>query len=1110
MNQSMKKNQPKSTEKKDIGAKIAAYKKLFFFNQLVKGSLFFGTILLSIFLTFNLIEHFAQLSSEGRATLFFIFLGITLASGIHFLIIPLLYFLNINKNLSDEHAALQIGEEFPDIKDKLLNLIQLNKNKDVLAQAAVMQKTIEFEKHEFTEAVKIEKNRKYFPYILTPSIIIILSIIFWPNLIYKSTERIINYDQQFKPEMPFKVKILNSKLEAIHNEDFKLRIAVEGKNIPAHIYLLNNGRKIKMSKTEGKDSSFEYEFKKIQKEHSVIINAANHIIGPYKISMIHRAILNKISLKIKYPAYTKKKTETIHNMGNIEVPKGSLISWHLETDHCDKLQVNFPEIDKELKPRKVKDNEFLFSIKPLKSTTYTIYLQNEEDLSPNSIHYQIKVTNDSYPKITAEILPDSTLYRYLIIGGQISDDYGVSKLVLRYKKNKDRKFKSKIIPISKNKTKQSYYYNWQLESTELRYGDKLEYYLTVFDNDKVNGYKSTSTNHFVFKMPEKDKIKDNIQQSNVETEKKLTESLNQAKDLKENLQRVEDRLKTKKELDWQDKKILESLIEQRKEVEKEIDKLNKQFKEELKVREHFDENKDDAKDKEIAQKTKQLQKLMNEVLDEETKKLYQELQKMLQEKTMDYNKVQEQLDKLNDKESNLDSELERALELFKQMKVELKLEELVEYMEKLSQSQEQLSKEDINKSNFSKIAEKQDSINKEFGKLEKNLDQLQSLNQELEQPNAIPETKSEIKDIKKEQNDFKNAYKAKARKLAEKKQDDIKDKMNSLAGKLKQMKDNMESEQVSENLETLRKIQSNLIEASFEQETILEKFKEIKQNNPDFVQYSKRQLNLKNNIEIVKDSLNALSKRVFQLSATITRELNDMNMHMQDAITGIKDRKIHKTKVHQQFTMTTMNNLALMLDRLISKMQDQKQQNGKGKGKKKKKSKPSSSMSELQKQLNKKIQDLKKSGKSGRQLSEEVAKLAGEQERIRRSLEEYNKKSSRIGGNKEKQEIQKLVKEMEKTELDLVNKRLTQETILRQEQINSQLLKTEKALKEQEIDKKRKAEQNKEDYDKALPKAFEKYIEMKKKELEQYKTIPVELNPYFKEEVNKYFNQKQN
>jgi len=93
---------------------------------------------------------------------------------------------------------------------------------------------------------------------------------------------------------------------------------------------------------------------------------------------------------------------------------------------------------------------------------------------------------------------------------------------------------------------------------------------------------------------------------------------------------------------------------------------------------------------------------------------------------------------------------------------------------------------------------------------------------------------------------------------------------------------------------------------------------------------------------------------------------------------------------------------------------------------------------------------------------------------------------------------------MEKTEEDLVNKRLSSEMMERQKEILTRLLEAENALRERELDDKRKAEKAK-SYEKRLPKAFEEYIKAKEKEIELLKTVPLKLNPYYKKEVQKYF-----
>jgi hypothetical protein len=159
------------------------------------------------------------------------------------------------------------------------------------------------------------------------------------------------------------------------------------------------------------------------------------------------------------------------------------------------------------------------------------------------------------------------------------------------------------------------------------------------------------------------------------------------------------------------------------------------------------------------------------------------------------------------------------------------------------------------------------------------------------------------------------------------------------------------------------------------------------------------------------------------------------------------------------------------------------------------------SPSELQMQLNQQMNDVKQSEKSGRELSEEMARMAAEQARIRKMMEEMKEKLDRGGGETP---ADGLSEKMEQTEWDLVNKRITEQTIRRQKEILTRMLEAENALREREQDEQRKGE-TANPYEKRIPKAFEEYLKLKEKEVELLKTIPARLQPYYRKEINEYF-----
>ncbi len=149
----------------------------------------------------------------------------------------------------------------------------------------------------------------------------------------------------------------------------------------------------------------------------------------------------------------------------------------------------------------------------------------------------------------------------------IGDDYGVTKLALHFKlRDENRKeilSRTTNIPISNNQIQQTFFYNWTLDSLKLNPGEQLEYHLEVWDNDGVNGRKSTKTANYTFLIPTEGNLVAEIKQSQAKTQQKIDQSVGKANKLQDQIEQANQKLKGKQTLDWQDKKMLEDIIQQK-------------------------------------------------------------------------------------------------------------------------------------------------------------------------------------------------------------------------------------------------------------------------------------------------------------------------------------------------------------------------------------------------------------------------------------------------------------------------------------------------------------------------------------------------------------------
>ena len=431
-------------------------------------------------------------------------------------------------------------------------------------------------------------------------------------------------------------------------------------------------------------------------------------------------------------------------------------------------------------------------------------------------------------------------------------------------------------------------------------------------------------------------------------------------------------------------------------------------------------------------------------------------------------------------------------------------------------------KDDKKGDSLSNLEKEQEELNQEFDSLKKDMEDIQKKNEDLQQPMDLPDDQESQENISQEMQESSDQLQQQKPKDASEHQKNASDQMKKMAGQMQMAMGQMQMQQMQEDMKALRALLQNLIHVSFDQERIMNELSETKDEDPRYVDLGQQQKKLQKDSEMIEDSLFALSKRVPQLEAVVNREISKVNMNMQNSIENISERQTGKATSKQQYVMTSYNNLALMLDEVLQQMQMQmasqmpgtgncQKPGGMGKGQK-----PSAQqLRQMQEALSKKMQQMQKmldqqggkkpgkQGKGGRQLSKELAKMAAEQEAIRREIQRISNELNEQGQGAGNQ-LKRIAEEMEKTEEDLVNKRITNETLKRQREITTRLLEHEKAEKKRKFDNKREAREA-ENIERADPKEFFEYQKKKEQEVELLRTIPPDLMPYYRNKVNEYF-----
>jgi len=1153
---------------KTIQTKLERFIRKYYTNELIKGSILFFSIGLLYLIVTLLIEHFLWLNSTLRTVLFWAFIGVELALFVKFIIIPLAKLFKLQKGINNVQASKLIGNYFPEVKDKLLNVLQLKAETDnsELLLASIEQKSLELQPFPFKLAVNFKQNTKYLKYAAIPLLILLLTALTGKfNLFSDSYERVVNYKTAYEPPAPFQFFVLNDNLQAIENKEYRLVVETAGEVIPETAQIKFNDETYFLQQR----GSGQFEFVFDQPKNEITFNLlANDVVSkPYTLNVLQVPTLVNFEMILDYPAYTRKRDEVLKSTGNAVVPQGTNITWKLNTKSTDNVYL----YARDTTVFNTKEsNKFEAAKRVYNTLDYNLSTSNKSLKDYENLAYSISVIRDEYPELNVKSRIDSLDQQSLYFYGQVSDDYGLSKLQLVYYTSDNEANKS-IEPIPISKSNFDEFISAFPNNLNIKEGVSYDLYFELFDNDAISKNKSTKSSVFSYRKRTKTEEEQKQLQEQNETIKDLNKTLEKFDEQQKQLEELSKTQKEKSELNFNDKKKFENFIKRQQQQEQMMKQFNKKLKENLD--EFQKENKEDDQFKKDLKE--RLEK--NEEQLKKDEKLLEELEKLREKISKE--ELSQKLEKLAKQAKNQKRSLEQLVELTKRYYVNKKAEKIGKDLEKLAEEQDNLA----NKEQEKNTKKEQDAINKKFEDLEKQLDDLMKENKELKQPVELPRDEFKEEDIKKEQQEASDELgkkeqsessqdKKEKNDSAKKKQKSAAKKMKSLSMKMQQAMQQSADDSLQEDVEMLRQILDNLVVFSFDEEAVMKKFKSIEVNHNEYAIYLRKQKELRSHFEHIDDSLFALSLRQPKISEEVNKEITDVYFNIDKSLAQLAENNLFQGVSAQQYAVTSANNLANFLSDALDNLQNQMAMPSPGQGQGED-GVPMPDIIMSQEELNKMMKEgMKKSegekpgekpgqkpgdkpgekegdkpgekegekgkegkkGKKGKKgdkegegegnggegkggnkegqdgfnedLNGELYRIYQQQQQIRQALEEKLARDEK-NGKGGSGDAKQLIKDMEDVELDLISKGFTNQTLEKMMNLQHQLLKLEKATFQQGQDNKRKSETNEKDFNNTTNNQLQKAKQyFNTTEILNKQSLP--LQHVYKKKVQDYFKLK--
>ncbi|MGL2965436.1 hypothetical protein [Flavobacterium sp. XGLA_31] len=1114
-----------------IYQKLEDFIKKFYTNELLRGTIFFVGLGLLYFIFTLFIEYFLWLKPTARTILFSLFIAVELFLLLRFILFPIFKLFKLQKGIDYKEASAIIGNHFSEVGDKLTNFLQLSKdqNKSELLLASINQKATTLQPIPFGNAINLGKNKKYLPLAVIPVLFFLFFLISGKgDILSQSLNRVVHFKQQFLPPAPFEFVVVNTSLQTEQNKDFLLKVKTVGNVVPENAMIFIGDESYFME--SNKAGEFEFVIPKPSEDVAFHIEANDVSSHDYELKVVTVPSIANFEMVLNFPGYLNKKAEVIKGTGNAIIPEGTKVTWRMNTLATQK--VDWVNENAHYAFTK-QDNTFLLSKSILQNVDYQILTSNAKVQNYEKLNYQISVIKDQFPTITVNNAPDSLKVNKNYVLGQVSDDYGLSKLqIVYYPKDTPNVAKKAVISVKKDVYDQFVFaFPSNLPVQE---GVSYEYYFEIFDNDAIHNFKSTKSSVFSNRIATETEKQDEMLKQQNENINSLSKSLKaQDKQLSE-MDKLQKMGKEKDNLEYKDQQKVNDFIQRQKQQ----DEMMKEFSE--KMKDNLEKFKSDKNDEKKEQLQERLEKTKEDL--EKNQKLLDELKKLNDKISKE--ELFEKMEKFQQTSKNQTKSLEQLVELTKRYYVEKKAEQIADKLDKLADKQDKLAeKTDENTS------EKQEEINKEFDKLQEELNDLEKENKELKAPMDLPKTDDKEKSIDEDLKDAKDQLQKQQKSKAKPKQKSASKKMKQMSQQMQEQMESGEMEQMEEDVAMLRQILDNLLAYSFSQEDVMKQFKNLKRGAPSFNKNLKIQQDLKQQFKHVDDSLFAMSLRNPRIAEDITKEIGNVQYNVDKAIETLVEANVVKGNSHQQYAVSSSNKLADMLSDILNGMQMQMQMQGQGQGK----PKPGQGQGEgmqlpdiIKKQegLSEKMKKgMKKgdkpgegqqgnkgekpgdgqqgskgnkgqkggnngsgqgqdkggeNGQDGEGDAKAIMEIYKEQQQLREALEkELNKQG--VGGNG-----QNALEQMKQIEKQLLNKGFNNETLQKILNVKYELLKLQKAMQQQGEDKKRQSETNKKEFNNqanALPSKLQEYLNSI--EILNRQSLPLRSN--FNQKVQEYF-----
>ncbi len=1061
----------------DLRARLAALRRRRTMTALVRGVLMTALLVLVSVFAALIFEEALRPGTTVRTVAFWILDVGSLALLGWQVGRPLLRLLRITPDLNDGQLASLVGSTFPGIKDRFANVLQLctpgaaeGLYSGELVSAALEDLRRDLAPLDLLAAIDTSGARRIGRLLGLAAVSVGLLFLISPSPFLGSAERLWKHNQVFAGPVSIGFLVDPGDREVVKGETVTVTVRVQGD--PRREILLSSRPEGQISFDEhtlrpSTDGLFRYAFPPLRYTTAYFVSAGGVDSRTFTLKVTDRPVVKLLQVGLVYPSYAQLPPRQLDdNIGDITALKGTRATIHVQSNKA--LAAAFLVFhDSTRLPLRVDGSTATGRLMLLKDGSYHLLLTDSDGV-PNAdpIEYTMRVVADAYPTVSIPVPGtdlDVTDNSSLNVVCRIADDYGFSRLRLAYRLVHSRyeqpaeNFTYADIRLPEHAgTEALVSYTWDLSRLHLVPEDVVQYHAEVFDNDNISGPKSAVSETYTLRLPSTDEVFRDVDRAHDESLAGLQDAMQQAEQARKELEDLRQDMKEHQDrVDWQEQKKAEDLLAKYQDAQKKVEEASRAVNTMIDAME-----KNKTLSPETLEKYLELRQMLEQMNSPELAEAMKQLNQALQQ--MSPEALREAMKQFTFSEEAFRKSIERTMNLLKRIQVEQKIDEALKRAGELMKNQAEVQKKSERAAPqdtgaLNDLARRQKDLADELAQLRKELEDLKAKMEEFPAEMPLARMDSTMRDL--QQSGMEQDMQDAARELAQRQpqqasagQQQALAKMGKFFSQLQRMQEEMRQNQQQQVLNAMRRSMQDLLELSQREEALKDESRSLEPGSQRFRENAERQMDVMRDLGSVTDGLAGLSQKTFTVTPEMGKALGDALRQMGDAMQSLQQRNGGAAGQQQEGAMGSLNEAAQMLGSAVNAL---RQGGGQGMGMAGFLQRLSQ-MSGQQQGINQGTRNL---GSLSQQQAAEMARLAGEQGAVRKSLEQLSKEAAGAGELKRLLgDLNRVAQDMREVQTDLAQGNITPETLNKQDRILSRLLDAQRSMNARDFESRRRSE----------------------------------------------------